>query len=127
VDPDDPDNDRQSFGAWLTGHGQRRQAMDGLWELIGKPTLNLRADDASLAVAAFVFRTGLLERADAGDIGYARTPLQRVHGDAAQRALELAGGSPRPRDRTAARGGAARHRLAVGTGQLADREPAHRL
>ena len=91
VDPDDPDNDRQSFGTWLTGHGQRRQAIDGLWELIGKPTLNLRADDASLAAAAFVFRTGLLGRADAGDIGYARTPLQRVHGDAAQRALELGG------------------------------------
>jgi squalene-associated FAD-dependent desaturase len=91
VDPDDPDNDRRSFGAWLTGHGQHGQAIDGLWELIGKPTLNLRADDASLAAAAFVFRTGLLERADAGDIGYARAPLQRVHGDAAQRTLELAG------------------------------------
>ena len=91
VDPDDPDNDRRSFGAWLTGHGQHRQAVDGLWELIGKPTLNLRADDASLAAAAFVFRTGLLGSADAGDIGYARAPLQRVHGDAAQRTLERAG------------------------------------
>jgi protoporphyrinogen oxidase len=30
---------------------------------------------------------GLLQQADAGDIGYARAPLQRVHGDAALRAL----------------------------------------
>ena len=52
------------------------------------PTLNLRAAEASLAPAAFVFRTGLLGSADAGDIGYARAPLQRVHGDAAQRALD---------------------------------------
>jgi hydroxysqualene dehydroxylase len=91
VDPDDRRNDQRSFGAWLAGHGQRRQAIDELWELIGRPTLNLRADDASLAAAAFVFRTGLLERADAGDIGYARTPLQRVHGDAALRVLERVG------------------------------------
>jgi squalene-associated FAD-dependent desaturase len=91
VDPDDPENDRRSFGSWLTDHRQGREAIDSLWELIGKPTLNLRAGDASLAAAAFVFRTGLLERADAGDIGYARTPLQRVHGDAALRALEAAG------------------------------------
>jgi hypothetical protein len=79
VDPEDPENDWRSFGSWLSHHRQGRQAIDGLWELIGKPTLNLRAGDASLAAAAFVFRTGLLERADAGDIGYARTPLQRVH------------------------------------------------
>jgi hypothetical protein len=47
--------------------------------------------DASLAAAAFVFRVGLLDRADAGDIGYARAPLQRIHGDAALRALRAAG------------------------------------
>jgi squalene-associated FAD-dependent desaturase len=83
--------DEASFGAWLRGHRQGPQAIDALWELIARPTLNLRADDASLASAAFVFRVGLLERADAGDIGYARRPLQRVHGDAALRALRAKG------------------------------------
>jgi squalene-associated FAD-dependent desaturase len=91
VDPDDPRIDQRSFGTWLSEHGQRPPAVDALWELIGRPTLNLHAGDASLAAAAFVFRTGLLERADAGDIGYARSPLQRVHGDPALRVLEGAG------------------------------------
>jgi squalene-associated FAD-dependent desaturase len=83
--------DEVSFGTWLRAHGQSPQAIEALWELIGRPTLNLRADDASLAAAAFVFQVGLLERADAGDIGYARKPLQRVHGDAALRALRAEG------------------------------------
>jgi squalene-associated FAD-dependent desaturase len=91
VDPDDPRNEERSFGGWLAGHGQGPEAVQALWELIGRPTLNLRVDDASLAAAAFVFRTGLLDRADAGDIGYARSPLQRVHGDAALRSLQSAG------------------------------------
>jgi squalene-associated FAD-dependent desaturase len=88
VDSDDPETDRRSFGDWLHQHGQSANAIEGLWDLIARPTLNLRVEDASLAAAAFVFRVGLLERADAGDVGYARVPLQRVHGDAAQRALQ---------------------------------------
>jgi squalene-associated FAD-dependent desaturase len=91
VDPDDPANDARSFGDWLSEHGQSLRAISALWELIGRPTLNLSVDDASLAAAAFVFRTGLLESADAGDIGYARAPLQRVHGDAALRKLQTRG------------------------------------
>ncbi len=90
VDFDDRLADERSFGAWLAQHGQGPHAREALWELIARPTLNLSADDASLAVAAFVFRVGLLERADAGDIGYAREPLQRVHGDAALRSLRAA-------------------------------------
>lgn len=83
--------DRQSFGAWLRQRRQTPAAIEGLWELIGRPTLNLDADESSLAAAAFVFRAGLLEHADAGDLGYARVPLQRVHGDAAQSSLRDAG------------------------------------
>jgi squalene-associated FAD-dependent desaturase len=91
IDPEQPAIDERSFGDWLSDHGQRPEAIDALWELIARPTLNLRVDDASLAAAAFVFRVGLLQRADAGDIGYARAPLQRVHGDAALRALQAEG------------------------------------
>jgi squalene-associated FAD-dependent desaturase len=91
VDPDDPAAEQRSFGEWLEQHGQSPRAIESLWELIGRPTLNVRAGEASLAAAAFVFRVGLLKRADAGDIGYARAPLQRVHGDAALRALRAAG------------------------------------
>jgi len=91
VDPDDPAADGRSFGDWLKERGQSPAAVEAVWELIGRPTLNLSARDASLAAAAFVFRVGLLERADAGDIGYARAPLQRIHGDAALVALQSAG------------------------------------
>jgi squalene-associated FAD-dependent desaturase len=91
VDPEDPNAEQRSFGDWLTEQRQSPRAVEALWELISKPTLNLHARDASLAAAAFVFRVGLLERADAGDVGYARAPLQRVHGDPAQRMLQAAG------------------------------------
>ena len=87
VDPDSEAAEAQSFGDWLAAHGQSQAAVQALWELIARPTINLRVADASLAAAAFVFRVGYLDRADAGDLGYARTPLQRIHGDAAARAL----------------------------------------
>lgn len=91
VNTNQPAADEKSFGAWLSEHGQSSQSIEALWELIARPTLNLRAADASLAAAAFVFRMGLLEQANAGDVGYARTSLQRVHGDAALRALRAEG------------------------------------
>jgi hydroxysqualene dehydroxylase len=91
VDPDDPDADARGLGNWLRERRQSPTAVHALWELILRPTLNLRAEDASLAMAARVFRTGLLEGADAGDIGWASAPLRRVHGEAAARALAAAG------------------------------------
>jgi hydroxysqualene dehydroxylase len=91
LDPDDPALDAISFGAWLTDHGQSARAVDALWDLITVPTVNLHARDASLALAVRVFRTGLLDRADAGDIGWSTVPLGRLHGDAAEGALERAG------------------------------------
>ncbi len=47
-------------------HGQSPAAVDALWNLIVLPTVNLPATEASLALAAKVFQTGLLEAADAG-------------------------------------------------------------
>ena len=88
---DDPSLDEQTFGAWLEAHGQSADAVAALWDLITLPTVNLHAQDASLALATKVFQTALLERADAGDVGYARVPLQQLHGDAATRALTAAG------------------------------------
>jgi squalene-associated FAD-dependent desaturase len=91
VNPDDPETDRQSFAAWLTRHGQSAAAIGALWELIALPTLNVRAEQASLAQAAFVFQVGLLTDATAADIGWAAVPLSRLHGDAAQTRLTEAG------------------------------------
>ncbi|HZX01913.1 hydroxysqualene dehydroxylase HpnE [Kribbella sp.] len=94
--------DAQSFGDWLAAHGQDARAVEALWELIGIATLNARADDASLAVAATVFQLGLLERSDAADIGWSAVPLQQLHGDAAARALTAAGAAVRLRARVRA-------------------------
>ncbi len=83
--------DSRTFGDWLAEHGQSPNAVDALWNLIALPTLNLPADEASLAMAAFVFQTGLLHDAAAGDVGYARLPLSAIHGEPSARALRSAG------------------------------------
>src|SRR5205085_668926 len=91
VDPQRPELDEVTFGAWLSRHGQRAEAIAALWDLIALPTLNLPAEQASLALAAFVFRTGLLSAADAGDIGFHAATLERTIGEPAARALRAAG------------------------------------
>jgi squalene-associated FAD-dependent desaturase len=83
--------DTQTFAAWLREHRQSQRAIDRLWDLLCVATLNTPADKASLALAAKVVQTGLLERADAADIGVANLPLGELHGSAGRRALEQAG------------------------------------
>jgi squalene-associated FAD-dependent desaturase len=99
VDPDDERTDHSSFGEWLIRHGQPTEAVDGLWDLIGTATLNARAGEASLALAATVVQLGLLSAADAADIGWSRVPLGRLHGEAAHSVLHAAGGDVRIRTR----------------------------
>jgi squalene-associated FAD-dependent desaturase len=89
--PADPRLDRRTLGEWLAGHGQDQGAVDALWDLIALPTLNLRAAEASLGLAAFVFQTGLLSRTDAGDVGFHEATLSQTLGEPAERALADAG------------------------------------
>ncbi len=91
VDADDRATDAESFGAWLREHGQNAAITAALWDLIGVATLNARAPDASLALAAMVMQQGLLTDSAAGDIGWSLVPLQRLHGDAALACLGAAG------------------------------------
>jgi squalene-associated FAD-dependent desaturase len=91
LDPDDPALDEWTFGDWLRAHGQSSRAVEALWDLICLPTVNLPADEASLAVAAKVFRTGLLDAADASDLGVPAVPLAELHGEPALVALGRAG------------------------------------
>jgi squalene-associated FAD-dependent desaturase len=102
VDPDDPAADNRSFGDWLSEHAQSADAVQAVWDLIARPTLNLLAHDASLAQAAYVFQQGLLRDAEASDIGYARVPLSEIHDVAARRALQRAGVDVRLRSGAAA-------------------------
>jgi hydroxysqualene dehydroxylase len=91
LDPQARGLDERNLGEWLAARGQDADAVAALWDLIALPTLNLPASQASLALGAFVFRKGLLERADAGDIGFHRRPLSEIVGEPAERALRAAG------------------------------------
>ncbi|MFH8223364.1 hydroxysqualene dehydroxylase HpnE [Streptomyces sp. NPDC018057] len=91
LDPTDPALDTQDFGSWLAAHGQSPRAVEALWDLVGVATLNAVASDASLGLAAMVFKTGLLSDPGAADIGWARVPLGELHDRLARRALDSAG------------------------------------
>ena len=131
LDPADRALDSQTLGSFLRAHGQNDATIAALWSIIATATLNLHPDEASLGLAAKVFRTGLLDRADASDIGYARVPLGAIHSDAALAALQAAGvqvllghrvGADRSR-RSSPRSWA-RRRPAVGSGQCGAGRPA---
>ena len=91
LDLDDPALDQESFGDWLRRHGQSDRAVESLWDLVGVATLNAVADESSLALAAMVFKTGLLSDPGASDIGFAKVPLGALHDEAARAVLERAG------------------------------------
>ncbi len=91
LDPDDPVTDGRTFGDWLVEQRQSPRAVAALWDLIARPTLNLPAAEASLALAARVFQIGLLSQPGAGDIGWSTVPLSELHDRPAQRALAAAG------------------------------------
>ncbi|MEU5339053.1 hydroxysqualene dehydroxylase HpnE [Streptomyces asoensis] len=91
LDLTDPALDTQDFGSWLTAHGQSPRAVEALWDLVGVATLNAVAGDSSLALAAMVFKTGLLSDPGAADIGWAHVPLGDLHDGLARKALDSAG------------------------------------
>lgn len=97
VDPRAAASDEETFAHWLAAHGQGERALSSLWDLITLPTVNLPASEASLSMAAKVFRTGLLEQADAADLGWSEVPLDELHGDAAARTLAGSGAEVRLR------------------------------
>ncbi|MEU1301949.1 hydroxysqualene dehydroxylase HpnE [Streptomyces shenzhenensis] len=91
LDLADPTLDTQDFGSWLAAHGQSARAVEALWDLVGVATLNAVAGDASLGLAAMVFKTGLLSDPGAADIGWAHVPLGELHDRLARKALDSAG------------------------------------
>ncbi|WP_254879122.1 hydroxysqualene dehydroxylase HpnE [Streptomyces sp. NA04227] len=101
LDLADPALDRANFGEWLAEHGQSERAVRALWNLVGIATLNARAEDASLALGAMVFKTGLLTDPGGADIGWARAPLGELHDRRAGQALDAAGVRTRLRAKVA--------------------------
>jgi predicted NAD/FAD-binding protein len=91
LDLSNPSLDTMTFGDWLRQHGQSQRAIDRLWNLIIQPTLNLGANQSSLALAAMVFRVGFLEQSNGADVGWSVVPLTTLHGSNALRTLHQAG------------------------------------
>jgi squalene-associated FAD-dependent desaturase len=91
LDPADSALDQQTVGHFLRAHRQNDATITALWGIIATSALNLPPEHGSLALAAKVFRTGLLDHATSADVGYAAVPLGEVHSTAAVRALQEAG------------------------------------
>ncbi|MEU8510325.1 hydroxysqualene dehydroxylase HpnE [Kitasatospora sp. NPDC048722] len=119
LDLADPALDGTSFGAWLRRQGQNDRTLAALWDLVGVATLNAYADDVSLALAAMVFKTGLLSDPGASDIGVAAVPLGTIHHDRALAELERAGVTVLLRARAAElKPGAQQHAVRLEGGEL---------
>ena len=100
--------DTQRFGDWLARHGQTERSRRVLWDLFCVSALNIAGDDASLALAAVVVKTGLLGKNNAADIGVPALPLGELHGDAGATLLAKLGarvslGAKVDRDRAGSR------------------------
>jgi squalene-associated FAD-dependent desaturase len=95
LDPDDPALDSQRLGDWLAAHGQDERTRRVLWDLFTVASLNVPGDDASLALATTVIKTGLLGKNDAADIGIPLVPLGELHGTAGLALLKRLGAEVR--------------------------------
>jgi squalene-associated FAD-dependent desaturase len=95
LDERDPATDELRLGDWLAAHGQDGRTRRVLWDLFSVSSLNVPGDDASLALAAVVVKTGLLGDADAADIGVPALALGELHGAAAARLLARLGATVR--------------------------------
>ncbi|HEX9040461.1 MAG TPA: hydroxysqualene dehydroxylase HpnE [Trebonia sp.] len=95
LDEKDPGTDELRLGDWLAAHGQDERTRRVLWDLFSVSSLNVPGDDASLALAAVVVKTGLLGHADAADIGVPTLSLGELHGAAAARLLGKLGATVR--------------------------------
>jgi len=98
----DPKTYELRLGDWLAAHGQDERTRRVLWDLFSVSSLNVPGDDASLALAAVVVKTGLLGNADAADIGVPALPLGELHGTAAARVLAKLGATVRLATKVAA-------------------------
>jgi squalene-associated FAD-dependent desaturase len=95
LDEADPATDELRLGDWLARRGQDERTRRVLWDLFSVSSLNVPGDDASLALAAVVVKTGLLGDADAADIGVPALALGELHGAAAARLLAKLGATVR--------------------------------
>ena len=80
-----------SFRDWLRRNGQSDRAIANFWDLIVIPTLNDPSHEVSASMAFMVFQVALLRDAHGADIGFPRSGLSDVMGDAIERRLRALG------------------------------------
>jgi hypothetical protein len=81
----------ETFGALLRLLGASDAAVDRFWDVFMRPALNLRSDEVDADAGLFTVRTALLGPRASSDLVLPSKPLGWMHGDAAGRALEVAG------------------------------------
>ena len=91
VDPAAAEAQNRSVGEFLAALRCPPRAGRELFEPVLLPLLNLPLEEASLSLAAFALKTGLLETKEGGDIGFHEAPLLEVVGRPALKRLADAG------------------------------------
>ncbi len=79
LDPADPAVDEVALGPWLREHGQGERAVSRFWSLLCEAALNVGVEQASLALAAMIVRTGFAGRAQDARIGVPTCSLDELH------------------------------------------------
>ena len=87
----DPYYERITFYEWLKGWGQSEKAVENVWNLLVKPTLNDDVRDVSAAMGLMIVQEGMLAGYHSSDIGYAVDDLQAAIGDPATEYLTQQG------------------------------------
>jgi hypothetical protein len=81
----------ETFGVLLRRLGASDAAVERFWDVFIRPALNLCCDEVDAGAGLFTVRTALLGPRPSSDLVLPAKPLGRMHGDAAGRALEVAG------------------------------------
>jgi squalene-associated FAD-dependent desaturase len=82
-----------TFADYLRAQGQSEEAIERFWDVFMRPALNLRCEEASVEAGLFTLKTALRSGRAASQLLLPTRPLGEMHGAAAGRALEAAGGS----------------------------------
>lgn len=82
-----PDLERLSFYQWLKQQGQSERAIQNVWNLLVKPTLNDDVQDVSASMGLMIVQEGLLNGYHNSDVGYALDGLLPSIGGPAQKYL----------------------------------------
>src|SRR3954447_5684836 len=97
--------ENETFGGFLRRHGQSPAAIERFWDVLVRPGLNLKTDEVQAEAARFAILRALRAGRAASDLVLPTAPLGQMHGDAAGRALEEAGGTGAKGARGGALGG----------------------